>query len=60
MTADLVNLRQRRKRAVREDREAAAAANRAKFGETKGARELREKSEALATERHAAHSRKPE
>jgi ribosomal protein S2 len=35
---DIVNLRQVRKRAARKDREAEAAANRAKFGRTKAER----------------------
>ena len=37
---DIVNLRQVRKRAARKDREAEAAANRAKFGRTKAERAL--------------------
>jgi len=39
---DIVNLRQVRKRAARKDREAEAAANRAKFGQTKAERALQQ------------------
>jgi hypothetical protein len=39
---DIVNLRQVRKRAARKDREAEAAANRAKFGQTKAERALKQ------------------
>ena len=39
---DIVNLRQLRKRVARKDREAEAAANRAKFGQTKEQRTLRQ------------------
>ena len=39
---DIVNLRQVRKRAARKDREAEAAANRAKFGRTKAERALQQ------------------
>jgi Domain of unknown function (DUF4169) len=39
---EIVNLRQARKRATRKDSEAEAAANRAKFGQTKAERALRQ------------------
>lgn len=39
MTGDIVNLRQRRKRQAREEAEAQAAENRAKFGRKKAERE---------------------
>ena len=39
---DIVNLRQARKRTARKDREAEAAVNRAKFGQTKAERMLRQ------------------
>ena len=58
--AELINLRQRRKQAARKERETLASANRAKFGETKTARMVREKSEALDLKRLDAHRRKPE
>lgn len=57
MTADIVNLRQRRKRLARADREAEAAANRAKFGEPKTERRLREMSIALTNTALEAHKR---
>ncbi len=40
--SEIVNLRQARKRAARAKDEAKAAANRAKFGQTKSARKLAE------------------
>ena len=40
---DIVNLRQVRKRAARKDREAEAAANRAKFGQTKAERAVKQR-----------------
>ena len=40
---DIVNLRQARKRAARKDREAEAAANRAKFGRTKAERTVQDR-----------------
>ena len=40
---DIVNLRQVRKRAARKDREAEAAANRAKFGRTKAERTVQDR-----------------
>lgn len=44
--ADIINLRQARKARVRKDKEQVAAANRAKFGQTKGEREARRIEEA--------------
>ena len=38
---DIINLRQARKAKVRKDKEKVAAANRAKFGQTKAEREVR-------------------
>ncbi len=40
---DIVNLNDRRKKKAREDKAATAAANRAKFGRTKGEKKLDEK-----------------
>lgn len=42
MSAETVNLRQLRKRRAREEAEAKAAANRAKFGERKAPRDRRQ------------------
>jgi hypothetical protein len=39
---DIVNLNDRRKKKAREDKAAGAAANRAKFGRTKGEKKLEE------------------
>ncbi len=47
MSAEIVNLRQKRKRRAREEAEAQAAGNRAKFGRPKAERDL----EALESER---------
>lgn len=44
--ADIINLRQARKAKVRKDKEQVAAANRAKFGQTKAEREVRRIEEA--------------
>lgn len=44
--ADIINLRQARKAKVRKDKEQVAAANRAKFGQTKAEREGRRIEEA--------------
>lgn len=43
---DIINLRQARKAKVRKDKEQMAAANRAKFGQTKAEREVRRIEEA--------------
>jgi hypothetical protein len=50
MSAEIVNLRQRRKRRTRDDAETEAAENRAKFGQPKAARDHR-KSEAERAQR---------
>jgi hypothetical protein len=42
MSAETINLRQARKRRAREEAEAKAAANRAKFGERKAPRDQRQ------------------
>ena len=44
--ADIINLRQARKAKARTDKERVAAANRAKFGQTKAEREVRRAEEA--------------
>lgn len=44
--ADIINLRQARKAKMRKDKEQVAAANRAKFGQTKAEREVRRIEEA--------------
>ena len=44
--ADIINLRQARKAKARRDKEQVAAANRAKFGQTKAEREVRRIDEA--------------
>jgi len=55
--AGIVNLRQARKAKVRADREAEAAANRAKFGRTKAERELDAARQKLADKAIEAHKR---
>ena len=59
MTAELINLRQRRKQAARAERAGVAAVNRANFGEAKAAKTLREKGEALAAAKLDALKREP-
>ena len=51
MPADVVNLRQFRKRKARAEREADAAANRAKFGRSKAECEVSEKTAELEKRR---------
>ena len=51
MSAEVVNLRNFRKRKARAEREAEAAANRAKFGRSKSERELTDKSADLENRR---------
>ena len=59
MPADIVNLRRARKQRVRSDKEAEAAANRAKFGRSKAERTQTEALDELARKRHAAHTLDP-
>ncbi len=54
MSADIVNLRQRRKRQARDDAEARAAGNRARYGRTRGERELETLEEQRARRAHDA------
>lgn len=57
MSAEIVNLRQARKRKSRSDKEKAAEANRIAFGRTKAERQLSEKTKALETSRIDGHRR---
>jgi len=54
MSAEIVNLRQRRKRQAREEAEAKAAGNRAKFGRPKAEREHETLEEDRARRAHDA------
>ena len=53
--AEIVNLRQARKRKARAAEEKRAAENRAAFGQAKGARRLDEARKSLAERQHEAH-----
>jgi hypothetical protein len=55
--AEIVNLRTARKRKVRAEKDEVAAANRAKFGQTKAERDKREAEEKLAARRLDGHQR---
>jgi hypothetical protein len=55
--AEIVNLRTARKRKVRAEKDEVAAANRAKFGQTKAERGKREAEEKLAARRLDGHLR---
>jgi hypothetical protein len=55
--AEIVNLRQARKRKARSDKEAKAAENRAVFGRTKVARDLGEATNSLNARQLDAHKR---
>ncbi|MBD8890543.1 DUF4169 family protein [Roseibium litorale] len=55
MTAEIVNLRQARKRKARSEREKTADANRVAFGRSKAERQLSGKTKALETARIEAH-----
>lgn len=57
MTAEIINLRQVRKRRAREARAAEAAENRTRFGRTRGERTRDELVEARARLLHEAHRR---
>ncbi len=56
--AEIVNLRRARKSRARDEKEAQAATNRARFGEAKPVRDLRQAREQQRSERLAAHLRK--
>jgi Domain of unknown function (DUF4169) len=58
--AEIINLRQARKRKVREDKAAAAAQNRTAFGRTKQERTLEEARRDLEQRRIEGHKRDPE
>jgi hypothetical protein len=60
MSAEIINLRQARKRRAREARAAEAAGNRARFGRTRAERELAETSEARARKILDGHRRESE
>jgi hypothetical protein len=55
--AGIVNLRQARKAKARAEKEAAAAANRAKFGRTKAERQAEAARQALADKALEGHKR---
>jgi hypothetical protein len=55
--AEIVNLRQARKRKARSDREAKAAENRIAFGRTKAERELSDAKTTLEARRLDSHKR---
>jgi hypothetical protein len=58
--AEIINLRQVRKRKMRADKEAKAAENRAAFGRTKHERNLEEARRTLEERRIEAHKRDPD
>jgi Domain of unknown function (DUF4169) len=60
VTAEIVNLRQRRKDAAREDKEKRAAANREKFGQTKSEKAARQLKASLDNSKLDAHRRDTE
>jgi len=57
MMAEIVNLRQARKAKARAEKEAEAAANRAKFGQTKAERSAEEARRKLAEKQLDSHKR---
>jgi hypothetical protein len=57
MAADIINLRQARKRKAREDRQAEAEQNRQLHGETKASKSLRKRKADKAATDLAAHRR---
>lgn len=57
--ADIINLRQARKRKAREEKERQAAANRAKFGTSKAARGLQDAQKALDDKKFEQSQRSP-
>jgi hypothetical protein len=59
MSAEIVNLRQARKKRERAQKDAQAAANRALFGERKADKALRRAEERQAAERLEGHRREP-
>ena len=59
MTAEIINLRQERKRREREARAAEAAENRVKFGRTRAEREQEALGEARARQNLDGHLREP-
>lgn len=58
--AEIVNLRMARKAKARNESEAAAAANRAKFGASKSERKLRLAQAELAAKQLDGHKREPQ
>ncbi|WP_153768271.1 DUF4169 family protein [Labrenzia sp. CE80] len=60
MSADIVNLRQARKKKARSDREKRAAENRITFGRSKAERQLSRKTETLTSARLDGHQRSGE
>ena len=57
MAADIINLRQARKRKARQDRAVQAEQNRQAHGETKASKTLRKRQSDKAAANHAAHRR---
>ncbi|WP_289034286.1 DUF4169 family protein [uncultured Roseibium sp.] len=60
MSADIVNLRQARKKKARSDREKQAAENRTTFGRSKAEKQLSQKTETLTSARLDGHQRSDE
>lgn len=58
--ADIINLRRARKTKAREDKEAVAAENRLKFGQSKSERKLQDALEQKAVRLLDGHKRDPE
>jgi hypothetical protein len=55
--AEIVNLRQARKRKRREDKDSIAAANRVRHGESRAGKERERRLRGLSDKRHAEHRR---
>ena len=59
MSAEIINLKQVRKQRARDEKEAQAAENRARFGRSKGERTLEDDARARATRALDEHRREP-
>jgi hypothetical protein len=57
--AEIINLRQARKARARTEKEAAAAANRAKFGRTKAEKQAEDAKRELTQKQLDSHKREP-
>ena len=60
MSAEIINLRQARKQRARDEKDARAAGNRARFGRSKAERERKEQTQARAEQALDGHLREPQ